>query len=433
MNGSFYESIGNNTISVNGLISWSDSAGVDYALYLLVVNNGTIKTRKILDTFLAATDMTERRYVVSEQLNLTHMDNVAIVVSSEATSEAIEVVFSTESGISVLDKSTDAAVKSSECYGLSAYDAFVELGKKMGLSGVESEFFRVKKGFGDFITNGNNIRGVLSPINVSFAWLFDQMKVLYDIEANLSGGVVRIEKAENATNANSIDMGEVKSEFAEMVNIDTLFSSVRAGYRTWQSESKLKGAEFNSIRVYETELEFGSREMPLVMDIITSSYIIEEQRRLQFDTEKKRDGAKYDESVFLIATDNGIVEGIEKYSPIGNIVASGGVYNFKYSPTAIIENNRRVLYNSGVLKLASSEGNSVAIVKGLREDRGFVFTDNMPYMVDFELEIEPYLFDGLRYLAVEVDGKRRFVKLLEAQMSLSTEGKGIVNILGEVA
>ena len=433
MNGSFYESVGNNTITVNGLLSWSDLAGVDYGLYLMVVNNGTVKVNKLLDSYESSEAMTQRNYVVSETLNLNHMDNVILTLKSEDTSEEIQVIFSNETYLQLSDKSTDVNVTSSECYGITALDAFSALLEKMskGAIQLESQHFSKKEGVNDFITNGNNIRGILSPINLSFSYLFEQMRTLYDIEADLTGDILRIEKAENATPENSVSMGEVKSDYYSDTNIDKLYSSVKAGYRTWQSESKLKGAEYNSIRIYESELNFGSRELDLTLDVITGSYLLEEQRRIQFDPEKNRDGGKNDESVFLIAINGDTVQGISDYSPTSNIIASGGVYNLKYSPAAIIENNRRNLVNIGEISQVSSEGNSVAIISGKREDRGFNFGEKMPFLVNFDLEIEPEMFEGLKYVEVEVKGETKHVKVLEAEMSMRSTGIGVVNIIGE--
>lgn len=437
MNGSFYESQGNNTLTINGLLSWADSAGVDYGLYLMVVNATTmeVKQRKLLEVFGGSIELAQRKYVISERLELGHMDNVLLNIYSDDTSEAIYVGFSTESSLQVNDKATDSNITSSECYGIKAYDAFKGLLDKMsgGTITLESSFFKEGKGANDFITNGNNIRGILSPVNLSFSWIFGQFKTLYDLEANYADGILRIEPAESASEKNSLPMGEVKYEFIEVTDIDRLFSNVKAGYRTWQSDSKLKGAEYNSVRNYETGLEFNSRELNLTLEVITSSYIIEEVRRIQFDTEKSRDGNKYDESVFLIATDGRTVEGVYLYPKTTNIVASGGVYNLKYTPATIVENNRRLLNNVGYVKFVSGEGNSVATVNGQREDRNFSFGEKMPQQVSFQLEMEPEQFEGLRYLEVTEGETTHYVKVLEAEMALQDTGLGVVDIIGEIA
>lgn len=434
MIGSFYKSIGNNTVSLNGIIAWSESAAVDYSLYLLVWNNGVIKSNEILETYTAAFSTTARKYVIAKTIQLQHNDDVALILKSDTVSSTIQVIFSTETYLQIADKKQDDGIKSSECYGITAFDAMNVLLNKMSVGEIEldSELFEKGIGLNDLLTSGNNIRGILSPINLSFDWVFEQFSKMYDLEADLIGGKFIIRKAESTNEQNSIDLGEIKSELIESVDLDKLYSSIKVGYKTWQSESKLKGAEYNSLRTYETDLKFGNRELDLTLDIISSSYIIEEQRRLQFDAEKSRDGGKYDENVFIIAIDGDGVEGIEKYAPTENILLTGGVYNLKYSPASIINNNNRRLINVAELKFVSGEGNYVSLINGKLENRNFNFGQKMPKIIEFEMEIEPEMFEGLSRISVLYKDERKNVKVLSAIMGFTNSGKGIVTIIGEI-
>lgn len=428
-NGVFYESVGANTITLSGVISWGENANTDYDLKLIVTNAGEEVSSESLASFVATGTLQQRRVVIARTLRLSDGDRVALRLVSTGASTDIEVTFNSETYLNISNKEDVDGVKDSECYGMTVYEAFSKLAAGFGLS-FKSDFFSSGAGQGDFLTNGNNIRGIISPVNMSFEWLFVQLSKIYDLEMNLSGGVLSIEQATDIETG--IWLEDVTDGYTERVNIDLLYSSVKAGYSIWQSESKLKGVEFNSQREYETKLIYGSRPLDLVAEVITSGYVIEEQRRIQFDVAKSKEGYKYDENIFLIALDGTVVEKLEKYNPVLNVLPSGGVYNFKYSPTRIVINNKRRLKHVGEINYVSGQGNSDMVSAGISEKEGHFFGDKLPHLATFRSQIEAEEFDAMDTVTVNACGQQKKIKVREAAMALSPDGKGFVDITGEV-
>ena len=229
--------------------------------------------------------------------------------------------------------------------------------------------------------------------------------------------------------------GYINSEinnFRRKVNIDKLYSSVKVGYSTWQSESKLKGLQFNSIRTYESDNTFGSRELPLICDFITAGFIIEEQRRLQYDDVEKLKEHKFDENIFLIAIENDMPESISKYNPIANVILSGGVYNLKYCPLNVIQYNSRKLKYCGDLKFVSGEGNTQMTILGIEENGVFNFGSELPYNVSFDCDLD---FDDFKYIddtQINTCGKSYFLRPETISLSLQQNGTGFVTFNGEL-
>lgn len=426
--GVFYESVGSNTISLSGVISWSENAGTDYDLVLTITNAGTEKYREVIASYVATGAFVQRRAVIAKTLTLADLDRVALRLESTGTSTDIEVIFNTDTHLNISNKEDKDHVRNSECYGLTVYEAFSALSAQMGL-GFKSEFFSKGQGVGDFLTSGNNVRGILSNVNLSLEWLFVQLSRIYNLELNLKEGVISIEKA---VNRRAIWLDKSPDGYIENTDIDKLYSKVKAGYSKWQSESKMKGVEFNSMREYETELAYGSRELNLVVDIVTSGYMIEEQRRLQFDVQKSKEGGKYDEDIFLIALDGNVVERLDKYNPVLNVLPSGGVYNFKYSPARVMENNADNLKNLGEIEMVSAQGNSGVSAAGIREDKRFNYGDKRPLVASFETVIDTADFNDLDEIIFNHCGVNKSIKILDASMSLQPDGKGFITITGEV-
>lgn len=428
-NGVFYESIGSNTITLSGVISWGENAGTDYELRLIVSNNGSEVSSEVLGSFASTGNLEQRRVVIAKTLRLEDRDRVAMKLVSTGVSTDIQVSFNSDTYMFISNTQEADNVKDSECYGMSVQEAFSKLAGYLGLQ-FKSEFFSSGQGQGDFLTSGNNIRGIVSPVNMSFEWLFVQLAKLYDLEMNLKGGVLQIEKADSEESGIWIE-GETQ-DYTESVDIDLLYSAVKAGYSLWQADSQMKGVEFNSIRQYETGLTYGSRELDLTAELVTAGYIIEEQRRIQFDPTKSKEGSKYDEEIFLIALDGGVVEKLDKYNPVINVLPSGGVYNFKYSPTRIVINNKRRLRYAGEVKYVSGQGNTGVISNGISEDADHNFGGGIPMVANFSVPVEYVDFDDIGIVIINNCGKEKRIKVLQADMALQQNGKGFVNITGQV-
>lgn len=428
-NGVFYESVGANTVTLSGVISWGENAGVDYELRLIITDGGVEVSSEVLAAFTATGSMEQRRVVVAKTLRLTDRERVAFRLVSTGVSTDIQVSFNSDTYMFISNTQEADNVKDSECYGMSVFEAFAKLAGYFGLD-FKSDFFSKGQGRGDFLTSGNNIRGIAGPVNISFEWLFIQMSKIYDLEMNLKDGVLAIEKATEGESG--VWLNDELQGYSESVNIDLLYSSIKAGYKLWQADSQMKGVEFNSLRQYETTLTYGSRELDLEAEVVTSGYIIEEQRRIQFDPAKSKEGSKYDEEIFLIALDGTVVERLDKYNPVLNVLPSGGVYNFKYSPARIVTNNKRRLKYVGDLKYVSGQGNTGVVAGGVKEDGSFTYGRALPMLANFSVPLESGDFDSLDTVIVEDCGKEKRIKVLQADMVLQQNGKGFVNITGEV-
>lgn len=423
----FFKSVGENIITLSGLLAWEGEIDVDYELRLIVRNGSNVKYDILLASYTGNGSTQSYEYYLFERLNLVHKDEVSLVLVGLDESNHIEIRYSEETYINITRDTEDEGVVNSECYGLFIEEAIQQLLDKItdGEVQLKQDVFK-----GDFITNGNNIRGIRSDINISLAELISNVIPIFDLECDLIDSNFHIRKADVAVNELAIRFdGGV--EAVVDADLNRLHSSVKVGYPNWQSERKLKGAEFNSIRTYSTESNYGSTELGLTSGIITSGYIIEEQRRILFDEDKRGNGSKYDESIFMIALQGNIVEQLDMYQPVGGLIVADGVYNLKYNPYQILKNNKRQLKYLGELKLESSEGNVSLIVNGERTAQNLNFGDEMPYITDIEMIADPRLFDDMRYLDVDINGQSTLVRVLNATMGVSN-GKTMVNLTGEI-
>jgi len=430
--GTFYIAPQDGFINLNGIIEWSENSTKDYDLVIIVkdAGGGTIST-SIIQSYVHTGSLINRQCVISKKIDLLQGYKVSMWLYDSVADTAFEFNFKSETFLQINDTPTFSN-EYSDCYGLTAFEAFGQLLTKINPTlKFKSEFF--KNGFGknDFITNGNNIRAISDTINISLEWLLTQFSQLYDLKADLSGIEFIVEKVvENSNNCEYLD-SEV-TNYREFVNVDLLYSNIKVGFNNWQSESKLKGLEYNSIRNYESQLAFGSRELDLTNDFITGSYIIEEVRRLQYDETKKTEENKFDEGIFLIALDDSMTqpEKISNYNPISNLIVSGGVYNLKYTPANILEYNGRKLKHLGQIDFVSGQGNSSLIIKGRSENQSMDFGSEIPYICTFDANMD---FEDLKRMTdisfdVCVVSKNAMVSTF--QLRPQQNGKGFVNITG---
>lgn len=135
---------------------------------------------------------------------------------------------------------------------------------------------------------------------------------------------------------------------------------------------------------------------------------------------------------FLIATENGIIEPVSNYNPVANIILSGGVYNLKYTPLNVLQNNTRKLKYLSEIKFASGEGNISLVINGNFENQSFNFGDKLPMNCEFYSVIDFEEFKELDEIAIVACGEDKFIKCNEINLNLQQNGKGFVNIKGEL-
>lgn len=433
--GSLFVAQNNGIVKLMGSISWSENVTHNYDLKLTVKNGGgsTISDIVLQSYTHASGVVTQRQYSLNQSINVLAGYKISLSLYDSTINVPYEINFNSGTNIAITDDPNDSEIANeSDCFGIYAIDAFKEIVKNISPNiVVKSDLFDSGDGKGDFITNGNNIRGIISPINLSLEYLFSNFDVLYDLKLDFEGNVLRIEH-QNNTNKGVSFINSVPTNYREYADIDRLYSSIKVGFSTWQSESKLKGLEHNSIRTYESNLSFGSRELNLVSDFITSGYIIEEQRRLQYDVNENQKEHKFDENIFLIATENGSIESITNYNPVANIILSGGVYNLKYTPLNVLQNNARKLKYLSEIKFASGEGNISLVINENFENQSFNFGDKLPMNCEFYSVIDFEEFKELDEIAIVACGEDKFIKCNEINLNLQQNGKGFVNIKGEL-
>lgn len=422
-------------VKIMGSINWSENLTHNYDIKLTVKNGGgsTISDTVLQSYIHASGVVTLRQYSLNQSINVLEGYKISLSLQDSTINVPYEINFISGTNIAITDDPNDSEIANeSDCFGIYAFDAFKEIVKKISPNIiVKSDFFESGYGKGDFLTNGNNIRGILSDINLSLEYVFSNFDALYDLKLDFEGNELRIEpQSNNSRNASFINA--VATKYREYADIDRLYSSVKVGFSTWQSESKLKGLEHNSIRTYESNLSFGSRELSLVSDFITAGYIIEEQRRLQYDVNENQKEHKFDENIFLIATENGSIESITKYNPVANIILSGGVYNLKYTPLNVLQYNARKLQYLSEIKFASGEGNISMVIGGNFENSSFNFGENMPMKCEFDAVIDFEEFKELNEIGIVACGEDKFIKCDEINLNLQVNGKGFVNIKGEL-
>lgn len=432
--GTFYIAPQDGFIYLNGVVEWSENSTKDYDLIIIVKDAGgsTISTT-VIQSYVHTGTLINRQCIISRKITVLSGYKISMWLHDSTINTPFEFDFFASTFLQIKDNPT-SDVADSECYGLTAYEAFGQILTKIDPKlKLDSTFFKSDFGKNDFITNGNSIRGIAQEINISLEWIFTQFALIYDLEAHLDGNSFIVDKVvDNALNCGYLD-SEI-TNYTETVDVDRLYSSVKVGYRTWQSESKLKGAEFNSIRVYESDLIFGSRELDLTNDFITAGYIIEEQRRLQFDTEKKTDEHRFDEAIFLIALDRDLIgpEVIADYNPISNLIVSGGVYNLKYTPANILEYNARKLKHLGVIDFASGDGNYSLTIKGRSESQSMEFGDSIPLNCNFDAVMN---FEDFKYrndACFQVCGTEKNASINEMKLKPQQNGLGFVNIEAKI-
>jgi hypothetical protein len=254
------------------------------------------------------------------------------------------------------------------------------------------------------LTSGENIRNLRKPLNATLEGLFDGLHKIYRLEGYIEGNNLRIERKDSQQKITYL--GSVV-RYNQDVNAGQIFSSIKVGFEKWQAEGKYKDDEFNSQRQYVTEGVMGKNELNLVSKLITSGYLIEETRRIQFDAAKKDAEWKYDNDLFLIATrkTSGIVSAQrnEDWSNITDVEDPKSLYNLKYSPARMLWHWKGELESCGIVSMESSVGNSKMAAYGKNDGVGVYFSENfsksfgdkIPYLATFEKNMAWEDFDGL--------------------------------------
>lgn len=416
-----YESDSNGQIGINGVLKWSSESeqSLAYKLVLYVVDGGNrVKYTRVIGQYVANEVETTETAVVNEVVSVSYRDRVELKIEGGASS-GFKFLYMPESYLGIGEK---VVGESSECVGLTLYEAFTQLVAKMTEGTVVFESALLRNS-GDFVTSGENIRGLKKSVNVSLAFLFENLAKMMPVEASLEDGVFRIEK--KGSRKRTVDIDEVL-EYKEAIDTSRVYSGVKVGYKNWQAEAKWKDDEFNSTRDYATEVVNNSSVLDLTNEFITGGYLIEETRQRQLSDKTKNEEWKYDTNIFLIKLNEDFTAA-ERYENISirNVVDAGSVYNIDYSPVRVLNNFRQEMPYTN-LEFTSGTGNTLMESDGIRENMKLNFElPKLPYIATFKKRMDVELFDSVRdWVSFWSCGKEREARVEGIGWSIDAQGQG---------
>ncbi len=209
-------------------------------------------------------------------------------------------------------------------------------------------------------TNGKNLRGVDSVLNASFDQVYSDMNKFYCLYTNVNNDIVKIEQRKNiiTQSSKSIMKRDALIEEVKTPNREFLYSSVKAGFKTWQGSSALSNEEVNAILVYQTDLFGRENVLDLQVDCIGSGILIEEIRQQQFGKVASQQQKQYDDMLVSLIED----DGVESYDISGDVNAD--CRNLSIRPYQIATNWADVLGGYKKWKFISGVGNYNAVIGG---------------------------------------------------------------------
>jgi hypothetical protein len=188
-----------------------------------------------------------------------------------------------------------------------------------------------------------------NPFNTSFVDAFKAYHYIFCLSGQTefigNTEVFRIEKWKDVVSQETaVDLGELIAEWEASINGDLTWSSVNIGYKFRKLEDLNGLTMYNEEINYRTPLNNIDNTLKLVTDYIAADYIIEQQRRLQYDLYPDTDG-RNDKGIFLIDTvRNGLGDLISRttqgfdIASITGILAPEKAYNLSISPARMFGN-----------------------------------------------------------------------------------------------
>jgi hypothetical protein len=214
------------------------------------------------------------------------------------------------------------------------------------------------------ITNGLNIRKMLDknaeyyPITASFNQVFQAADAIWNLgmrmEKDDSGKeYIRVEPKEYFYKAKTIYTALSVSDLKRSPAIDLIYNNFKIGYDKWNLNISGKNAidEFNSTRTYNVPVKKADKTYQNLSKFIASGYVIEQTRRLQFNSLPTND-FETDNDLFVICTNiepvtssdyttppvsttypaGTISERNENFNSITNVLDAATNYNYRISP-----------------------------------------------------------------------------------------------------
>jgi hypothetical protein len=278
-----------------------------------------------------------------------------------------------------------------------AFEAFERIvANYTGLSNrFRSDFFSPSgAGANLYLTNGYRLRGnIAREFSLSFKELYDNLRVMFNLGVAIKKedgiDVVRIEPMSYFFNNNTILSVASPKDISFSPFEDLLVNKVEVGYSEWANENTNGLDEVCGKRQYATNLRLGSYadeeknrvELGLVCNFVTSSYLIEQARRM---SDKATTDGELDGKIFAIALNLFQVSSVEYYGnsdiypplsasernegflSVTGLVSPDTTYNLRYTPARNFYHSipllQAGLYKNfpavGNIEYRSSEGNS---------------------------------------------------------------------------
>jgi hypothetical protein len=209
---------------------------------------------------------------------------------------------------------------------------FGKISNGYALNGLGS-MFAVTNGF--FIRNFNIANRALT---IDFKKFVLSLRAIWNIGISYEyvSGILKIivEDISHFFQDNEIIRITEYSEYSEETAKEFIYNEIEVGYNKFQDEGEYLLDEFNTKLQFSTPIKTNKAKLPLMSDLITSGYAIEDTRRMQF-AEKPVDSMTYDDDNFLIAVwdDAGTwkSEKDENFET-NNILDGSTAYNLRLTP-----------------------------------------------------------------------------------------------------
>ncbi|MCX6217612.1 hypothetical protein [Spirosoma sp.] len=288
------------TVKLTGVISVTASASSSLTAMLYATPSDSLANRVLIGQIAVSSTASLKTIAVDVSVPVAAGASLKIDWFSSTGVSKWVFTYDAQTGVALSDEKTSGgSVTPAE----TLYSVISQLVAKTsgGSLTFSSNWLRTGGGSRLLLANGAGLRGISKPLAVSLAGLFAGLNSISCLALWAEGDTVRLEprtdKPKTVTRLESV-LGR-----GETIAADYLYNAVQVGYDTWQADTgTLTNDEPCGQRSYSTGITATKNELKLVSDLITSSTVIETQRRKQFDSklasESKADSL--DDRLFLI-------------------------------------------------------------------------------------------------------------------------------------
>ena len=225
-----------------------------------------------------------------------------------------------------------------------------------------------------YIMAAESARGLPeAKIYTSYKKFCDWMEAEFGYVPVISGNEVTFTHRDNLF-ANTVvnELGMEINDYELAVNDSLIYSSVKVGYDKQDYDSVNGRDEFRFTNEFSTGLKLTDNTLSLISPYRADAYGIEflVQKRGEDTTDNDSDN-----DVFFVECDNSfpVDQPLLLYRPysaaqLSGLLSPDTMFNLNYSPRFMLEANKKYIGAcTGILKFASSNGNSDVSIDGVRE------------------------------------------------------------------